>query len=135
MLPDFEFTVTVDASVSPSEDPKKVKEAAANLVLGSKYELREVEASVRLTTQDPRALWRLHEQLRDRHVRGAARRLLLRGTEGNISTLLINRQAASAGIIVLCNSEPESPLGPLFMRIASEQLDQIIQWLTVYGEG
>ena len=135
MLPDFAFVLTVEGTVSASEEPGKVREAAANVILGSSYDAREDGSSVILRTQDPRALSKLHDQFRDRRVRGAARRLLLRGTEGESTTLMINRQAAAAGVIVLCSSEIESPLGPLVLKIQSKQLDPIVKWLTDYVEG
>lgn len=72
----------------------------------------------------------VRDQLRDRHVRGAARRLLLAAKEGHETELLLNRQAAAAGVVALCGSPEESPLGPIYLKLASKDIDGVIVWLT-----
>jgi predicted RNA binding protein with dsRBD fold (UPF0201 family) len=83
-------------------------------------------------TDEAKALLRIRDQLRDRHVRSAARRRLLLGREGNSTSLMLNRQAAAAGVLAICGSPEESPLGPIYMTIESEKLDTVIDWLTSY---
>jgi predicted RNA binding protein with dsRBD fold (UPF0201 family) len=46
--------------------------------------------------------------------------------------LLLNRQAAFAGVISLCTTQMESPLGPITMEIESEKPDALIDWLTAH---
>ena len=48
---------------------------------------------------------------------------------------MFNRQAAYAGVLALCGSEAESPLGPIYLRIDSQDLDDVIEWLTAYEPG
>ena len=132
MKPELRFHVRLESSLSPSEDPKKVIAAMNNIVGECVYDLGEERWSVRITSDDPRCLVKVHDQLRDRRVRAAARRLLTTGREGRRTTVMLNRQAAAAGVIVLCSSEAESPLGPIYLTIESEQLDAVIDWLTAY---
>ena len=87
---------------------------------------------MKITSDDPQCLVKVHDQLRDRRVRAAARRLLMTGREGSRTTVMLNRQAATAGIVVLCSSEAESPLGPMYLTIESRELDAVIDWLTAY---
>jgi predicted RNA binding protein with dsRBD fold (UPF0201 family) len=42
---------------------------------------------------------------------------------------LLNKQAASAGIVVIVEDERESPLGPIRVNIDCEELDTLIGWL------
>jgi len=135
LSPDFVLEIVLAASVSPSEDPRKVAEAMKSVVGNSKYDLQERHSRITVRSDDPRALDKMHDQLRDRHVRGAAQRLLLRGREGDSTRLMLNRQAAIAGVIVLCGNEKESPLGPIIMTIRSKQLDAIVEWLASYERG
>ena len=37
--------------------------------------------------------------------------------DGRRVTVLLNRQAAAAGVVALCTSATESPLGPLVLEI------------------
>jgi len=55
------------------------------------YTVDEGENSIRLSSNSPRCLQKLHDQLRDRHVRDAARRLMLRLLEGDLLSLMLNR--------------------------------------------
>jgi predicted RNA binding protein with dsRBD fold (UPF0201 family) len=69
-------------------------------------------------------------------VRGTARRLASYGLEGDRITLMLNRQAAHAGTLVLCGQEDESPLGPLYLTITSPDTEKLVEWLTAYpGSG
>jgi predicted RNA binding protein with dsRBD fold (UPF0201 family) len=96
------------------------------------YSVEEREASVKLSSSSSRCLQKLHDQLRDRHVRDAARRLMLRLLEGDTLKLMLNRQAAAAGVLALCTSATESPLGPLRLEIVSDAPEKLIDWLTSY---
>ena len=123
------------ASLAPSEDPGKVL-AAVEFVLGEVDRVVEKGArQVKVESTAGGALDVFHDQLRDRKVRGAARKRLLTGRSGRVTTVMLNRQAAAAGVVALCDSEGESPLGPLYLTVESDALDEIIQWLTDYPGG
>lgn len=134
-LPDFRLRVSAEAALSPSEDPARVRTAVANVLGECRLAIEEDSRRVGMTSEDSASIMRLHDQLRDRHVRAAARKLLLRGQEGKKTTLMLNRQAAHAGVLVLCGSEGESPLGPICLIIESDRLDEVIGWLTAYETG
>ena len=120
------------ATVSPSEDPQKVL-AAMRQVLGEcDYSVEEGRTFIRLTSASSRCLQKLHDQLRDRHVRDTARRLMLASLEGNKLPLKLNRQAAAAGVLALCSNAVESPLGPLNLVVETEAPSQLIDWLTAH---
>src|SRR2546430_9707542 len=69
--------VELRASVAPSEDPQKVLAAMRQVLGDCDYTVEEGESSITLSSSSPRCLQKLHDQLRDRHVRDAARRLML----------------------------------------------------------
>jgi predicted RNA binding protein with dsRBD fold (UPF0201 family) len=124
----------IEATIASTEDPEKVLKAAENLVGEAPHLVDARVNQVRITSDGPKSLSLLHDQLRDRHVRSAARKLLLSGRRNKTSTtLMVNRQAAFQGIVVLCGSEAESPLGPIFMTVRSNNLDSVIEWLTAFS--
>ena len=88
--------------------------------------------SIRLELRGMGALHRLQEQLRDRRVRAAARRVLVRERKIETVTFMLNRQALTAGVLVVCGAPEESPLGPVYVTIESKELDKVIDWLTTY---
>jgi predicted RNA binding protein with dsRBD fold (UPF0201 family) len=125
----------MEATVSPSEDIEKVVEAVRNVAGGAPGDIEEIGEKVRVWYADIKSLGHLRDQLRDRHVRSAARRLLVRAKHGNKTVLMLNRQAASAGVLAVCGAPEESPLGPIYITIDSTELDKVIDWLAAYGEG
>lgn len=126
--------IILRASVSPSEERSKVLAAAKNVFGDCPHKEEISEDEILLSSESMRCLQKLHDQLRDRRVRNAARRLLLRGRTENRLTLMLNRQAAFADIVVLCGSEDESPLGPIFLVMDSEEADKLVDWLTVHQD-
>ncbi|MDG6908977.1 MAG: hypothetical protein JRM74_01700 [Nitrososphaerota archaeon] len=133
--PEFRARLTLEARVSPSEDPAKVAQALATIA-GMGPEAVSIRGeSARLANEDPKTLVHIRDQLRDRHVRSAARKLLLRDRAGHSASMMLNRQAAAAGVVAVCGSPEESPLGPVYLTITSEELDKVIDWLTAYTGG
>jgi len=130
--PEFPLRLTLDSPLSLSEDPKKVLGAMMNVVGDCRHSVEEGRQLLRIASDDPKSVERLHDQLRDRHVRAAARRLLLTGRQGDRTTVMVNRQAAAAGVVALCSAEEESALGPMYLTLESKHLDSLIQWLTAY---
>jgi uncharacterized protein len=131
--PDLHARVTIEATISPSEDPEKVLAAVKNVAEGTPGGSIEVGGSAKISYDGIRCLDRLKGQLRDRHVRSAARRLLLTSKDGKTVTLMLNRQAASVGVLAVCGDPDESPLGPIYLSIRSSKIDEVIEWLTAYG--
>lgn len=127
--------IVLSGRVSPSEDTEKVLAAMRNVLGDCDYTVEPGKDEISLVSQDGGCLKKLRDQLRDRHVRAAARKLAEESRSGNSTTLMVNRQAAFAGVMALCGSEGESPLGPLYLRIESEELDKTIDWLTSYESG
>jgi hypothetical protein len=135
LRPEFDAVVSLEATVSPSEDPAKILGAMEGVLGGVPLTVREMEKRILVESSADGCLDRLHDQLRDRRVRGAARRRFLLGRSGNKTTVMVNRQAATAGVVALCDSEEESPLGPIYLTIVSKKMDELILWLTDYPPG
>lgn len=132
--PDPAARLTLWASISPSEDPDKVAGALRRIAGGEGGETKLEEGSA-IFLAPPVALVRLRDQLRDRHVRSAARRQFLGNAKRRSTSVLLNRQAAAVGVVALCGSPEESPLGPVHVKLESERLAEVIDWLTSYASG
>ncbi len=133
--PDFLVKVTLEATLSPSEDPLKVATAISGIAGSEPSTVELLPDTARFKSRDLRTLSRIRDKLRDRHVRAAARRQLLVSSAGRSASLMLNRQAAAAGVVALCGTPAESPLGPIYVAIESERLGDAIDWLTAYEEG
>ncbi len=135
MVPELPAKVAVSATVSPSEDPARVAVAVMNVTGEAAGSLEKGDEAIRYTSDGVASLVHLKDQLRDRQVRGAARRLLEYARKGRRTELMVNRQAAHSGVVVLCGSPEESPLGPIYVKIESRKLNELIEWLTAYEAG
>ena len=131
-MPDLPVHVTFEATISPSEDPVKVAGAVANVAAADRESVSAGAGGVRLVRDDQGALARLRDQLRDRHVRSVARRQFLVNGNGRKTSIMLNRQAAAAGVIAVCGSPDESPLGPIYLTISSPRLEEVVDWLTAH---
>ena len=125
-----DIDIVVEAQAKYTESKDKVAAAVTNL-FGTDGELRIEEDRVMFLSTKRSSLQLLKDQFRDRHIRAAARRLLLSGSEGsNQAVLLLNKQAATARIAALCDDPRESPLGPIVLRVRSRNIGEVIDWLT-----
>ena len=124
--------ITLHATISPTEDPEKVLAAARNVLGDCAYETDVGDGGVTLHSEEINCMLKIHDQLRDRQVRAAAERLLLRMIDGRRVVMLINRQAATAGVVALCTSAIESPLGPLVVEVECDRPETVVEWLTTH---
>jgi predicted RNA binding protein with dsRBD fold (UPF0201 family) len=123
--------IIAESQVKHTESKEKVAKALLNL-FGTNGELRSEDDRVVFLSSDRNSLQLLKDQFRDRRVRAAARRLLLSTARegGAQAVLMLNKQAATVGIAALCDDPGESPLGPIVLRIRSQRVLDLIDWLT-----
>jgi len=127
---DADVRVRVYAKLEPYEDPGKVELAIKNVVGHVEPKARTVEESFILYEfEGLNALHFIYSKVRDRQVLSAVKRLLLSNRSGSSTKLMLNRQVAYIGNIVVCEEEAESPLGPIFVEIESSKIDEVIEWL------
>ena len=126
-----DIDIIAESQVKHTESKEKVAKALSNL-FGAGGELRSETDRVVFLSSDRNSLQLLKDQFRDRRVRAAARRLLLSTVEegGIQAVLMLNKQAATVGIAALCDDPSESPLGPIVLRIRSQRVVEVIDWLT-----
>ena len=123
-------TLTLEASISPSEDPNKVTSAMQKVVGSTQNQMSSDGSTARLVTRDPRALGWIRDQFRDRRIRSSVRRQFVVNRSGHSTILMLNRQAAAAGVVAICGAPEESPLGPIYLKIESDDLDRLVDWLS-----
>jgi uncharacterized protein len=118
----------IESAVNPSESPEKVLSAITN-IFGEcspefKYGSLIVASCFALGS-----LRIVYDQIRSRAAMGVLRRMLIDNRISNTTWFLLNKQAAAAGILVVIEDETESPLGPIRVKLVSDELDNIIEWL------
>jgi uncharacterized protein len=129
---EFRAKLSLEATISPSEDPWKVATALAGVVGEPPEKVNLSATSARLVSGDPKALVRIRDQLRDRHIRSAARRQMVLNVSRRSTWLMLNRQAAAAGVIAICGTPEESPLGPIYLTVESDRIQAAMDFLAAY---
>lgn len=125
--PDLAVDIRVECQVYPSEDPAKVVRAVKNVISNCSPEL--VDGKIKVVTKSPEALGIIYEQVRSRQVMGVFRKVLLNNMIANSTWFYLNKQAAYAGTVSICEEEAESPLGPIKVTMTSNELESVINWL------
>jgi predicted RNA binding protein with dsRBD fold (UPF0201 family) len=126
----LELEVIAEAQVKWTESRARVAAAISNVFHTETGELRAEDDRVQFISDKLESLKFLKDQFRDRRVRSAARRLALKNRVDDSTHFLLNKQAAFVKIAALCDDPKESALGPITIRIRSNNLDHVINWLT-----
>jgi predicted RNA binding protein with dsRBD fold (UPF0201 family) len=117
------MNITVETVCKPTEDKNNVKKAVLNLFPDLKIDYK----GNRMRGTDS-SLNRFKEILMGSRIRDTARRILLRGREGNKTVFRINKQVAFVGKV--CFAEEKHPLGDITVTIENENIDRIIEEIT-----
>jgi|ERR671931_1199939 predicted RNA binding protein with dsRBD fold (UPF0201 family) len=123
-----QMELKVEAPVYPSEHLEKVIAAITNIVHKCSPELR-YGSRVIGRSLGSESLNTIYEQIRSRSAMGVLRRILIDNRIADTTWFLLNKQAATAGIVVVIEDERESPLGSIRITIVSDQLNRLIDWL------
>jgi len=118
--------IRVDVSVKPTENVAKVKAAVLNVFPDATF----VESEGSLVAE-ARSLENLREMFRNQRIRDAARKILQASREETAIRFSLNKQAAFVG---KANFAPPSPMGPIDVTIADDNLDSVIGYLTGKSE-
>lgn len=119
--------VRVEARVYPSEDPGKVAEAVENIFPA--IDLEESEDFVRGVSEDLNSLENFKNLLGLQAIRDSARSVMKEGSEGNKLFLNLNKQVATVNKVNF--SGDDAPLGPIRLTIQSDDIDDVIDFLTL----
>lgn len=126
------ITVKVDAEVNPTEAEGKVSKAIESIFGNIPTVAKQTKRGSILTAEahGREPLVKFYSLLRREHIRAAARTVLLAGIDGNTVSFCLNKQAAYVGHVSFAEEVAESPLGPIRVRIESENPRELVDWLT-----
>jgi len=129
-----DITVQVEAEVNPTETEEKVKQAVENMFGPVNTQTKPTRKGnlLKAESRGPEALTKLRNLLQREHIRAAARTVLIHGTEKNAVNFCLNKQVAYAGHVSFATEPNESPLGPITVRIRTDDPRGTIEYLTAF---
>lgn len=119
------INITIKTELNKTEDKNDLINAMTNIV-DINYDVKDKEIIGKST--DYKKLINLYNRLRNKQTTHIARKVLLRNSEKDMTYILFNKQAAVIDSIVICENSKESPLGPIFMKIKTENILEFIDW-------
>ena len=127
-----EVSVHIEVEVNPTESEQKVKEAVEKIFGAMNMQTKPLHKGSLLLAEaeGQEALVKFHDILQREHIRAAARSVFLQGIERTSINFCLNKQVAYAGHVSFSQEVAESPLGPIKVKIKSENPRQVVDWLT-----
>ncbi len=126
-IPDLDCQIDAYCSINPSEDPSKVKQAVSNVF--PDMEIQTDNTSLKASSQNLESLSNIYETIHSHRSQRAYRRFMKKNLGENTTWFYLNKQAALADSVVLCDEADESPLGPIKIILTSNAIEEIIDWL------
>ena len=124
--------VSAEASLNPTEDESKVKRALLNIFPDANVEkISRADGVVRMRLNGSglKFLANFRSLIKQERIRGAARKVILAGIEGERIMIYLHKQAAFAGRVSFCAPFGESPQGPISIRIDTATPEVVVDYL------
>ena len=128
-VPNLNCKISGYCDIQSSEDPEKVHQALSNILIDSKIKIEN--NTVKISANNLESLGRIFETIHSRKSQRAYLRHMKRNLNDDSTWFYLNKQAAYANSVALCDESDESPLGPIKIILQSNQIEQIMDWLTL----
>ena len=129
---DVNCKVSAFCTINASEDMEKVRTAISNILTDMDEKI--TGDSLVANSSNYESLTKIYETMRSRRTKSAYRRHLMRNMAKDSTWFYLNKQAAFANVIALCDEADESPLGPIKVVLHSKNIEDVIDWLVSDAE-
>jgi len=129
---DVNCKVSAFCTINASEDVEKVRTAVSNILTDMDEKI--TGDSLVVNSSNYESLTKIYETMRSRRTKSAYRRHLMRNMAKDSTWFYLNKQAAFANVIALCDEANESPLGPIKVVLHSKNIEDVIDWLVSDAE-
>ena len=124
---DTDCKISVYCTINESEDVNKVRTSISNVLTDMDEKITGDSLIANSTNYE--SLTKIYETMRSRRSKSAYRKHLLRNMTKDSTWFYLNKQAAFADVIALCDEADESPLGPIKVVLHSKNIEDVIDWL------
>ena len=124
--------ISAYCTINASEDVNKVRTAVSNILTDMDEKI--TGDSLIANSNNYESLTKIYETIRSRRSKSAYRKQLMRNMAKDSTWFYLNKQAAFANVIALCDEADESPLGPIKVVLHSTNIEDVIEWLVSDAE-
>ena len=124
---DVDCKISAYCTINASEDVNKVRTSLSNVLTDMVEKL--TEDSLTANSNNYESLTKIYETIRSRRSKSAYRKHPMRNMTEDSTWFYLNKQAAFASVITLCDEADESSLGPITVVLRSKNIEDVIDWL------
>ena len=129
---DVDCKVSAYCTINASEDIEKVRISLSNILTDMDEKI--TSDTLVANSNNYESLTKIYETMRSRRSKSAYRRHLMRNMAKDSTWFYLNKQAAFANVVALCDEADESPLGPIKVVLHSKNIEDVIDWLVSDAE-
>jgi len=129
---DIDCKISAYCAINPSEDINKIRTAVSNVLIDMDEKI--VGNSLIANSNNYESLSKIYEIIRAKNIKKVYRRNLRQNIVDDSTWFYLNKQAAFANVIALCDEDNQSPLGPIKIVLQSKNIRDVIDWLVPYEE-
>jgi len=129
---DIDCKTSAYCAINPSEDINKIRTAVSNVLIDMDEKI--VGNSLIANSNNYESLSKIYEIVRAKNIKKVYRRNLRQNIVDDSTWFYLNKQAAFANVIALCDEDNQSPLGPIKIVLQSKNIRDVIDWLVPYEE-
>ena len=129
---DTDCKISAYCAINPSEDIDKIRTAVSNVLIDMNE--RIAGNSLIANSNNYESLSKIYEIVRAKNITKAYRRNLRQNMADDSTWFYLNKQAAFANVVALCDEDNQSPLGPIKIVLQSKNIRDVIDWLVPYEE-
>ena len=119
--------ISAYCTINASEDVNKVRTVVSNILTDMDEKI--TGNSLVANSNNYESLTKIYETIRSRRSKSAYRKQLMRNMTEDSTWVYLNKQAAFASVITLCDEADESSLGPITVVLRSKNIEDVIDWL------
>ena len=129
---DVDCKISAYCAINPSEDIDKIRTAVSNVLIDMDEKI--VGNSLIANSNNYESLSKIYEIIRTKNIKKVYRRNLRQNIVDDSTWFYLNKQAAFANVIALCDEDNQSPLGPIKIVLQSKNIRDVIDWFVPYEE-
>ena len=129
---DIDCKISAYCAINPSEDIDKIRTAVSNVLIDVDEKI--VGNSLIANSNNYESLSKIYEIIRAKNIKKVYRRNLRQNIVDDSTWFYLNKQAAFANVIALCDEDNQSPLGPIKIVLQSKNIRDVIDWFVPYEE-
>ena len=129
---DVDCKISAYCAINPSEDIDKIRTAVSNVLIDMDEKI--VGNSLIANSNNYESLSKIYEIIRAKNIKKVYRRNLRQNIVDDSTWFYLNKQAAFANAIALCDEDNQSPLGPIKIVLQSKNIRDVIDWFVPYEE-